>query len=86
MLPALEDLGKEVVDVVIEVGDTQTADGVYGLIAERFRAEGVDSIVMLESSGAPGSTQFTLAGLDAQLLTVPKREPMCSACGHLRGR
>ena len=72
VIPALQELGKEIVDVVlsVEVGDQLAAATAWETFIERFRVEGVDSVVMVENTGTFGATELARSGLDAEYLIV----------------
>jgi hypothetical protein len=72
VIPALDALGKDVVDAVLDVpqGDTQAGAAAWRTFIERFAVEGVDSVVMVENTGTFGASQLAASDLDAEYLIV----------------
>jgi hypothetical protein len=72
VIPALRELGKEVIDVVqdVEPGDTLAAESQWERFVERWKTEGVDSVVMIENTATFGSSQLAKSDLDATFLIV----------------
>jgi len=72
VIPALEALDKTVVSVVQDTpaGDVPAGEAAWSTFIQRFEAEGVDSVVMVENTGTFGSSQLARSELDAQFLIV----------------
>ena len=70
VIPALVDLGKDVVDVVQDSSpsDVLAGEAQWERFIELFKTEGVDSVVMVENTATFGSTQLAKSDLDANYL------------------
>lgn len=70
VIPALEALGKELVDVVndSDAGDVVAGEAQFERFIELWKTEGVDSVVMIENTATFGATQLADSGLDANYL------------------
>jgi len=86
VIPALRSLGKEVVDVVQNVpqGDTLAAEAAWERFVERWKTEGVDSVVMVENTATFGATQLAKSDLDANYLIVDSAQ-LLRGLGNLDG-
>ncbi len=72
VIPALEALGKTVIDVelAVDTGDVIAADAAYAVFVERFKSEGVDSVVLVENTGTFGASALAKLDFEAQVLIV----------------
>ncbi|MEQ8841112.1 MAG: ABC transporter substrate-binding protein [Acidimicrobiales bacterium] len=86
VIPALEDLGKNVVDVVFETnnGDILAGEAQFEVFGELFRTEGVDSVILVENTATFGATQLVRTGLDANFLVVDSAQ-LLGGIGALEG-
>lgn len=75
VIPELNSLGKDIVDVVFDVpdGDTFAGASEFETFVEIFRTEGVDSVVLVENTATFGSSQLAGSDLDANILIVDTR-------------
>jgi len=86
VIPALRELGKEVIDVVQNVppGDTLAGEAAWERFVEIWKTEGVDSVVMVENTATFGSTQLAKSDLDANYLIVDSAQ-LLRGLGNLDG-
>ncbi len=72
VIPALQDLGKEVIDVEVESAsvDIVATTAAFEVFAERFRSEGVDSVVLVENTGTFGASAFAATDFEVPVLIV----------------
>ncbi|MEZ5245434.1 MAG: ABC transporter substrate-binding protein [Acidimicrobiales bacterium] len=70
VIPALMELGKDVVDVVQDSSpsDVVAGEAQWERFIELFKTEEVDSVVMVENTGTFGATQLAKSDLDANYL------------------
>ncbi len=68
----VEDLGKNVikVEVVTSTVDVIATTAAFETIIQRFDADGVDSVVLVENTATFGASELAASDLDAQVLIV----------------
>jgi hypothetical protein len=86
VIPALRELGKDVIDVVQNVppGDTLAGEAAWERFVELWKTEGVDSVVMVENTATFGSTQLAKSNLEANYLIVDSGQ-LLRGLGNLDG-
>ncbi len=86
VIPALEALGKKVVDVVFETnnGDVVAGETQFERYGELFRTEGVTSVVLVQNTATFGAAQLAKSGLDAEYLVIDSQQ-LLGGIGELEG-